>query len=91
MHGQDGGVEYVDAVNLFDRGHAYGPSHGVALNHFAQSIALVWGELLGVVEDFVVIVGRQNHGRRIDITGQAPTPGFIHTCLNEAFLVIQRQ
>ena len=57
VHGQDGGVEDIDLVDLLRRDDAHGPCHRVALDILAQGIALAGGELLGVVEPFVVIVG----------------------------------
>ncbi len=60
------------------------PCHGFALYHLTQGVATPLGELLGVVEEMVVKVGRQDYGCRIDRTGQTAAPRFVAACLDDS-------
>lgn len=85
VHGQDGGVEDIDFVNFLVRYRRYGPGHGIRLNDLAQGIAAMGRQLLAVVEPLVVIVGRQDDGRRKHRTGQTTATGFVASGLGLNF------
>ena len=86
VHGQDGGAQDVYLVNLGGRHHAHGPGHGLALDDLAQGVAPVLAELLGVVEQLVAEVRRQDDGCGIDRPGQTSSPGLVASGLNHAFV-----
>ena len=77
VHGQEGGVEDVDAVDFFGRDHAHGPGQGFALDDGAEGVALAFGELLRVVQQFVAEAGGQDDGGGIDGARQASASGFV--------------
>ena len=77
MHGQDRGIENVDAVNLLRSDDTYGPSHRIALNDLAQLIALTLSQLFGVVEQFVVLIGGQDDSRSIDAACQTASTRLV--------------
>ena len=86
VHGSDRGLEDVDAVNFLGRDHSHSPCQSLVLDNGAQHVALVLGELLAVVEQFVVEVGRQNHSGSRDRSCQASTPCLVTPRLNASLL-----
>ena len=86
VHGQKRGIKDIDFVNLFRRDHPDGPCHGVTLNNLAQLVTPVVGELLGVVDGFVLIIRSENHGCRIDTTRQTTPAGFVASSLYLSFV-----
>ena len=70
VHGQDRGVEDVDAVNLLGPHHGHCPCERLMLDDGAQHFALALGELFAVVDDVVIEVGWQYHSSRSDGAGK---------------------
>ena len=87
VHGGDAGTEDVHLVD-FGCGHdAQCPGNGVALDFLAERIALLGGELLGVVQQWILVVFRKDDGCGIDTAGEASTSRFVATCLDEVFMI----
>lgn len=86
VHGCDACAEDVHLVNLLWSDDAHSPRYGIALNLLAQTIALLRCELLGVVEHFVVIVGRQDDRRRIHAACKTASASFVTSCLHNVRL-----
>ena len=76
VHGGDGGVEDVQFVNLLFGNEADGVGQRVPLNLRPQFLAHLAGELLGVVDAGIGVVGRQNDSCGHHRTGQTTA-----TCL----------
>ena len=64
----------------------HGPCQCVALDNFAQLVPPFLAELLGVVEYFVVLIGRQDDGGRIHRPGQTAASGFVTAGLDDTFM-----
>lgn len=60
VHGEDTGIEDVYLVDFLGSDNADSPSYGIALDYLAQGIAPLLGELLGVVEVGIAVVGRED-------------------------------
>ena len=87
MHSQDAGTQNVDAVNLLIADDAYGPCRRLVLDDVAQGIALLFAELLGVVQQVVAEVGRQDDGCGKDGSCQAAASGLVAAGLDDAVMV----
>ena len=90
VHGEDGRVEDVDVVYLAGRHTGHGPRHSIALHLFAQGVAALGGELLGVVEPLVAVVGREDDGRGKHAAGETAAPGLVAARLYQSEVVEQR-
>ena len=88
VHGEEAGVEDVYLVDLLGCDHAHRPRHGVAYDLIAQSVASFLRELLRVVEQLVVVAGRQNDRRRINAARQASASCLIASCLYLSFKIM---
>ena len=88
VHGEEAGVEYVYAVYLLGRNHAYSPRHGVVHYLVAQRASRFLGELLRVVEQSVVVVGRQNDCGGVYASGKTASAGFVAACFDEVGIVM---
>ena len=77
VHGQERGVEDVDFVDFLRRDDAHGPRQGLPLDDLAQSVSLVLGQLLGVVQQFVAEILRQDDGGGIDGARQTAATGLV--------------
>ena len=87
VHGCDAGTKDVHLVD-FGCGHdAQCPGNGIALDFLAERIALVGGELLGVVQTWVLVVFGQDDGGCIDATCKTTSPCFVATCFDELFMI----
>ena len=88
VHGEDGGVEDVDVVYLLGRNDADTPGQGIAQNLFAELVAPLFRELLGVIQPLVVIIGGENDGGGEDAAGKTSSAGFIATGFGQSFVVM---
>ena len=77
VHSENGGVQYVDAVNLVVRHHVHGPRQGLFLDDGAQPLTLGGVELLGVVQSGVLEIRRKYHGGAADRSAQASASGLV--------------
>jgi hypothetical protein len=70
-------VEDVQAVDVrrFDDG--YGPGEGLVFDFEAEGVALVRGELFGVVEEWVAVVWWEDDGCSDDGACEWPAAGFV--------------
>ena len=91
VHGEEAGVEDVYAVDLLGRNHAHSPCHGVAHYLVAQRAACLLAKFLRVVEQSVVVVGRQNDGSSVHASSKTTATGFVAASLNEVGLVMGQQ
>ena len=66
---------------------AYRPSHGVSDDLFAERIALLLRQLLGVVEVWIVVVLGQDDGGGKHAAGQASAPGFVASGFDEMRII----
>ena len=89
VHGKKGGIENIDFVNFFGRDDAHRPCQSLFFNHFTQGIALLFRQLLGVVQKFILKVRWQNNSSGIDRTGQTAATGLIASCLYQIFIQIR--
>ena len=89
VHGQNGGVEDVDFVDFPRRHHPHRPGQRIALHLPSQGVTAGGGELFGVVERRVAVVGRQDDGGGIDRTGQTTAAGFVATGFEQAVGVVE--
>ena len=88
VHRQDRGVQDVDPVYLFCVDHTDRPRQGILLDDRAQGTPPGIGQLFRIVEQFVVIVRRKDHGGSIDRTGQTAATGFVATGLEQSHLIV---
>ena len=71
---------------LLWRDDTYSPSHSIALDDFAKLVATLLSELLGVVEEFILVAIGQNDSSSVYATRQAATTCFVATSLNLSFV-----
>ena len=57
MHGQYAGIEDIDLVYLLIVHNTHCPRNGIPLNDGTQLVAALLAQLLGVIEQIIVIVG----------------------------------
>ena len=88
VHREDGGVQDVDAVNFLGRHAGNRPSERIALNDGAEFSTATVGQLLGIVEFVVFIVGREYHGGGKDFACQTSAPGFVKSGFKEMGRII---
>ena len=81
VHGKYRCIEDIYLVYLFGRDDAQCPSQRIAFYILTKGIALPLGELLGVVEQGMRIVGREYYRSSIHIARQASTTSLITTSL----------
>ena len=91
MHGQDTGIENVDTVNLFGCNNAHRPGNGIALHLFAQGIAPLFAELLGIVEFGILVVGGQNNGGSKHTSRQTATAGLVTSGFHLIYIIVLRK
>ena len=91
MHGENRGIEDIYLVDLLRGDDAYSPGYSIALDDLTKLIALLLRQLLGIVQQFILVVLWQYDGSRIDTTRQTTTPGLIATCLNLALVIMTGQ
>ena len=87
LHSLEGGIEYVDAVYLLGTDLSHSPSHSIVDDMLAHPKTLTSGHLLGVVQQRVVVVGRQYYRRRKYRTGKAPSACLVTPRLQTLFLI----
>uniref|UniRef100_A0A0N4Z2V9 LigA n=1 Tax=Parastrongyloides trichosuri TaxID=131310 RepID=A0A0N4Z2V9_PARTI len=63
-HGQAGGVQDVQLVDLLDRGEADAPGQGAGLDLGLQRGAALFRQGLGIIDSLGQVVGVQDHRRR---------------------------
>lgn len=83
VHGKDGAAKDVELVDFFCRTRGNSPGEGIELDIVAQQITLAFGELLGVVEERMFIVLRQNDSSGIDGTGKTASTRLVAPCLDD--------
>ena len=76
-HPLERGVEDVDFVDAFGRDGSDSPRHRLAFDDRPEPVAVALAHLLRIVEQRIVEIGRQNHGRCEDRTGQTPPARFV--------------
>ena len=91
VHGENGGVEYVDFVDFGRCHYAYAPCHGLAFDDGAQRVALPLGELFGVVEEWMGEIVGQYYGCGVYVAGQAAASGFVAPGLIDAGHIAYRK
>ena len=57
--------------------HSYGPGYGLLLYDGTQIVALLLGQLLGIVQERVAEIGREYYRCGVHGSCQASAPGFI--------------
>ena len=77
VHGKDGCIEDIDAVNLFGPHMRHRPRPSLLLDDGTQHIALAFRQLFAIVDDLVVKIIGQNHGSRRNRPHKGSTPRFI--------------
>ena len=84
VHCEEGSLKDVYLVNLLRCDHSHRPCDSSGFNNRAQLLALLFSEFLGVVEEWVVEVLRQNDSGSIYRSGEAASSGFVTTGFNES-------
>lgn len=88
VHGKDGSVENVDAVDLFGTDDAYRPCQGIIDNLLPQPVTLGRRELLGIVDVGIDIVGWQNDGGGKDAACEASASGLVTSGFDEVVVIM---
>ena len=77
MHGKKRSIEDIYLIYFPGRNNPHRPCQRFFLNDFAQGIPLFFGQLLGIVQQFVLKIFGKNNGCGIDSTGKAAAPRFV--------------
>ena len=78
-HGEEAGTEDIVGFDFFDGGDADGPDNlGMRAEEMAEFVAMLAGDLLGVVEVTMAQAVGQNRGGGVDGTSPATATNFIH-------------
>ena len=88
MHGQYACIEDVYLVYLVIVHDAHRPCQRFALDDDTQLVAALLAQLLRVIEQIVVVIGRENDRCGIDRPGQTASAGLVTTGLYDSFLII---
>ena len=88
VHGQNACIEDVYLVYLVIVHDAHRPCQRFALDDGAQLVAALLAQLLRVIEQVVVVIGREDDCRCIDRPGQTASAGLVTTGLYDSFLII---
>ena len=80
-------MEYVYLVYLLRCTYSNSPCHGVTLNLCAQGIAFLLRQLLGIIEQVIMIVWGQYNRCGIHTAGKASAPSLVASCLYDASMV----
>lgn len=86
VHGEDAGAEDVYLVDFLVGDHAHSPGKGFALDDFTQLVAVALGELLGVIQQVVLEILRQDDGSGIDGACKASAAGLVAAGFDSSFL-----
>jgi hypothetical protein len=70
-------MENIESVYLFGLHHGYGPGCGLALYLDAEFVATAFGELLGIVEQWVAVAFGQYDGSSHHGTRQGSASGLV--------------
>jgi hypothetical protein len=89
-HGEEGGLEYVDAVDFFRGGAADSPK-GAGFYEGFEALALAGGELFGIVELLHREVIGEDYRRRYYGAGKATSAGFVQTYVHSMALKASRR
>ena len=89
MHGKEGSVQDIYLVNLLGGDNTYRPCQRFFLDDLAQSVALLLGKLLGIVQQIVLEVFGQNNGGGIYGAGKTAASGLIATGFYQFFVQIR--
>ena len=88
LHSGDGCIQYVYGVYLFCTYLFDCPRDGLLLYHRTEQFPCLFGHLLGVIQQRVIEVLRQDHGCRKDRSGQRAASGFVAACLYQVCIEI---
>ena len=91
VHGEDTGIEDVYLVDFLGSDNADSPGYGIALDYLAQGIAPLLGELLGVVEVWIAVVGREDDSGCIYTASKTTSSGLIATSLYQRGMIKGKQ
>ena len=87
LHRLERGFEDVDAVDLLGAHLGNSPRNGIVADVVAHDASLLVAHLLGVVQEWMVVVGRQDYGRRKYGPCQTAAPGLVATRLEAIFTI----
>ena len=88
VHGQDGGTQDVDAVDLGCGDDAQPPCDGVTLDDGTQLMALSVGELLAIGDEGVGVVVGQDDSGGVDAARQTTPAGFVATGFDQVGMIV---
>ena len=86
MHGQKRGTENIYLINLLGRHHSYRPCYRLFLYHFPECIALLFCQLLRVIQQLILKIFRKNDGSSIHRTCQTAAPSLITAGFYQIFI-----
>ena len=81
MHGEDAGIENIYLVDFPGGDYSHSPGDGITLDYLTEGIASLLGELLGVVEVGIAVVGREDDCGGIHTARKTTSTGLIATSL----------
>ena len=76
-HSLERRIQDVDLVDPLGGDRFDGPCHGFAFDNHPKLLAVALGHLLRIVEQGIVEIGRQHHGRGKNRPGETPPPGLV--------------
>ena len=88
MHGEDAGIEDINLVDFPGGDYSHSPGDGITLDYLTEGIASLLGELLGVVEVGIAIVGRKDDGGGIYTAGKATSARLIAAGFDQGGVII---
>ena len=88
VHSQDAGLEDVDLIDFLCGDDAHSPIHCVMLNFFPELIAHLLVELLGIIEPFILVVGRKDDRSGIHASCQASSSCLVASSFYDVFIQI---
>ena len=84
VHGKYAAPQDIHLVNLLRRALCDSPRYSLMLNDFSKEVAPAFGQLLGIIKQFVAEIRRQYHSCRKDRTREATATCFVAACLDES-------
>ena len=82
VHGKERSIQDINLVDFLRRDNADAPCQRLPFYHFAQCVALLLGELLRIIQQFIAEILRQYHGGSINRSRKASASRFVASGLH---------
>lgn len=86
VHGFEGGLEDIDAVDLGGVHPGDGPGNGLVPDDIPQHVPIFFPELFGVVQNRIIKINREDHGGGKNGSGKASSTGLVTSRFGYIFL-----